>query len=140
MPKVYYLNNHLEKFRNKSEIKFNIDEIEGLAQYGNLYKEDKKTTKIFTKCFKNKESYKELLKKLPSHIDRLGKFYLITAYWIAYTNYYHYDNFHDEMGKCLESIDENVILLDSPHFCKKVFYYLNSPELAKNNVRSINSN
>jgi hypoxanthine phosphoribosyltransferase len=140
VPKVYYLNNHLEKFRNKSEIKFNIDEIEGLAQYGNLYKEDKKTTKIFTKCFKNKESYKELLEKLPSHIDRLGKFYLITAYWIAYTNYYHYDNFHDEMGKMLEGIDEYTILLNSPHFCKKVFYYLDSLELAENKVRSINSN
>ena len=44
-----------------------------------------------------------------------------------------YEKFDDEMGKCLESIDENVILLDSPHFCKKVFYYLNSPKLAKNN-------
>ena len=140
MSKVVYLNSHLEKFREKSEVKFNIDEIEGLAQYGNLFKEDKKTTKIFTKCFKNKESYKELLKKLPSHIDRLGKFYLITAYWIAYVNYYQNDKFDDEMGKCLENIDENVILLDSPRFCKKVFYYLYSPELAKNSIRSINSN
>ena len=140
MSKVVYLNSHLEKFRKKSEVKFNIDEIEGLAQYGNLYKEDKKTTKIFTKCFKNKESYKELLEKLPSHIDRLGKFYLITAYWIAYVNYYQNDKFDDEMGKCLENIDENVILLDSPRFCKKVYYYLNPTELVKNNVRSNNSN
>jgi len=30
--------------------------------------------------------------------------------------------------------------LDSPHFCKKVFYYLNQAELVKNNVRSNNSN
>ena len=140
MSKVVYLNSHLEKFRKKSEVKFNIDEIEGLANYNYLFKEDKKTTKIFTKCFKNKESYKELLEKLPNNVDRLGKFYLITAYWIAYVNYYQNEKFDDEMGKCLESIDENVILLDSPHFCKKVFYYLNSPELAKNNVGSINSN
>ena len=140
MPKVVYLNSHLKKFREKSEIKLDISEIEGLAQYGNFYKEDKKTTKIFTKCFKNKESYKELLEKLPNHIDRLGKFYLITAYWIAYVNYYQNDKFDDEMGKCLENIDENVILLDSPRFCKKVFYYLNSPELAESNVRSNNNN
>ena len=85
-------------------------------------------------CFKNKESYKELLEKLPNNVDRLGKFYLITAYWIAYVNYYQNEKFDDEMGKCLESIDENVILLDSPHFCKKVFYYLNSPKLAKKDV------
>ena len=140
MSKVVYLNSHLEKFRKKSDIKFNIDEIERLANYNNLFKEDKKTTKIFTKCFKNKETYKELLEKLPNNVDRLGKFYLITAYWIAYTNYYHYDNFHDEMGKMLEGIDEYTILLNRPHFCKKVFYYLDSLELAENNVRSINSN
>ena len=125
MSKVVYLNSHLEKFRKKSDIKFNIDEIEGLAQYGNLYKEDKKTTKIFTKCFNNKESYKELLEKLPNNVDRLGKFYLITAYWIAYTCHYHNDKFDEAMEECLESIDEYVILLNSPHFCKKVYYYLN---------------
>jgi len=34
----------------------------------------------------------------------------------------------------LESIDENAILLDSPHFCKKVYYYLNSPEILKKNI------
>ena len=140
MPKIFYLNNHLEKFREKSEIKVDVENIGDLAHYSNLYKEDKKTTRIFVNCFKNKETYKELLNKLPDSVDKLGKYYLITVYWIAYTNYYHYDNFHDEMGKMLEGIDEYTILLNSPHFCKKVFYYLNSPELAKNNVRSINSN
>ena len=125
MSKVVYLNSHLEKFRKKADIKFNIDEIEGLANYNNLFKEDKKTTKIFTKCFKNKETYKELLEKLPNNVDRLGKFYLITAYWIAYTCHYHNDKFDEAMEKCLESIDEYVILLNSPHFCKKVYYYLN---------------
>jgi hypothetical protein len=33
------------------------------------------------------------------------------------------------MGDCLESTDQNVILLDSPHFCKKVYHYLMKPEL-----------
>ena len=36
---------------------------------------------------------------------------------------------NDEMGICLESIDQNIILLDSPHFCKKVYHYLVKPEL-----------
>ena len=40
----------------------------------------------------------------------------------------------------LESIDEYTVLLNSPHFCKKVYYYLNQTELVKNNVRSNNSN
>ncbi len=125
MSKVHYLNSHLDKYREKSKITIVAKNIRSLADYNILGKEDKKTTKIFTKCFKNKETYKELLKKLPKNIDRLGIFYLITAYWIAYTCHYHNDKFDEAMEKCLESIDEYVILLNSPHFCKKVYYYLN---------------
>jgi len=132
MNKVIVLNSHLQKFREKSEVRIDLDDIRGLAHYSNINPEDKKTTKIFTKCFKNKETYKELMQKLPEHIDKLGIFYLITTYWVAYVNYYHNDKFEEEMTKCLESIDENVVLLDSPHFCKKVYYYLNKTELAKN--------
>ena len=69
------------------------------------------------------------MEKLPNHIDKLGIFHLVTAYWVAYVNYYQNDKFEEEMGKCLESIDENVVLLDSPHFCKKVYHYLIKPEL-----------
>ena len=29
------------------------------------------------------------------------------------------------LSKCLLKIKENIILLESPHFCRKVFYYLN---------------
>ncbi len=68
-----------------------------MAYYDVLVKEDKKTTKIFMKCFKNKETYKELLNKLPDHVDRIGRFYLITTYWFCYINYYHYDRFGDEI-------------------------------------------
>ena len=64
MSKVHYLNSHLHKFREKNKITIDVENIGDLAHYSNLYKEDQKTTKIFTKCFKNKESYKELLKKL----------------------------------------------------------------------------
>tara|TARA_A100001011_G_scaffold370987_1_gene427854 strand:- start:295 stop:705 length:411 start_codon:yes stop_codon:yes gene_type:complete len=136
MNKVVHLNSHLKKFREQSEIKIELNDLRSLAHYSNINSEDKKTTKIFIECFKNKETYKELMKKLPNHIDKLDIFYLVTAYWIAYVNYYQNDKFEEEMAKCLESIDENVVLLDSPHFCKKVYYYLNKTELVNNVGRS----
>ena len=91
---------------------------------------------LFFLAAENKETYKELMEKLPNHIDKLGIFHLVTAYWVAYVNYYQNDKFEEEMGKCLESVDENVVLLDSPHFCKKVYYYLNKTELVNNVGRS----
>ena len=129
MSKVHYLNSHLEKFREEKRIIIDVENIGDLAQYGNMGGEDKKTTKIFTECFNNKETYKELLKKLPKNIERLGIYYLITVYWIAYTCHYHNDEFDKAMGDCLESIDEYVVLLNSPHFCKKVYHYLMKLEL-----------
>ena len=102
MSKITYLNNHLEKYRERPEIKFDIDELEYLSNYSNLYQEAKKTTKIFVNSFKKKETYKELLNKLPKHVDNLGKYYLITVYWIAYINYYYYEKFHNEMDKMLK--------------------------------------
>ena len=48
MPKIVYLNSHLEKFREKSEIKIDLEDLRGLAHYSNISPEDKKTTKIFT--------------------------------------------------------------------------------------------
>ena len=77
------------------------------------------------KCFKNKEDFKSLMAKLPNNFDKINLYKLITGYWIAYTCYYNNEEFIDIVADCLESIGENVILLDSPHFCKKVFYYLN---------------
>lgn len=138
MSKIHYLNSHLHKFREKSKITIDVENIGDLADYNTFGKEDKKTTKIFIKCFHNKESYKELLNQLPDTVDNLGKYYLITVYWIVFINHYHYDKFNEEMGKLLEGIDEYKILISSPHFCKKVFYYLNSPEIIKKNVGADN--
>ena len=104
MSKVVYLNNHLEKFREKSEIKIDLEDLRGLAHYSNISPEDKKTTKIFIEYFKKKKTYKELLNNLPKNVDNLGKYYLITVYWIAYINYYHSENFNNEMEKCLDNI------------------------------------
>ena len=55
MSKIAYLNSHLEKFREKSEIKIELDDLRGLAHYSNIDSEDKKTSKIsidnyFCKC------------------------------------------------------------------------------------------
>ena len=97
MSKVTYLNSHLQKYREEPEFKIDLEDVEALAYYDILVKEDKKTTKIFVKCFKNKETYKELMEKLPNHIDKLGIFHLVTAYWVAYVNYYQNDKFEEEM-------------------------------------------
>ena len=77
MSKIAYLNSHLEKFREKPEIKIELDDLRGLAHYSNINNEDKKTTKIFIECFKNKETYKELSIKIPKNVDKLGRYYLI---------------------------------------------------------------
>ena len=131
MSNIVYLNSHLEKLREEPKIKIDINKLENYTYYSNLCKEDKKTTKIFVKCFYNKESYRDLLNQLPDTVDNLGKYYLVTVYWIIFINYYHYDKFNEEMGKLLEGIDEYKILINSPHFCKKVYYYLNSPKAIK---------
>jgi aminopeptidase-like protein len=70
----------------------------------------------------------------------LGRFYLITVYWIAYTNYYHNDKFDEEMGICLESIDQNIILLDSPHFSRrnsKLYHKIFYERKKKNKIKSM---
>lgn len=93
MSKVHYLNSHVEKFRENNKIIIDVDNIGDLTHYCNLHVENKKVTKIFTKCFHNKETYKDLIRKLPGTVERLGLFYLTTVYWIAYTCHYHNDKF-----------------------------------------------
>ena len=133
MSKIHYLNSHTQKFReDKKKLTIDLEQVEGLAiaQYGNMGS-DKKLVKIFMKSFKNKEDYKSFLSKLPKNIYRPALHYLVTAYWIAYVCYYYNDKFAETMGECLESIDENLVLLDSIRFCKKTYYYLNPIETIK---------
>jgi len=80
MKKVVYLNSHLEKFRKEPEIKIKLEDFESLSRYSNLFERDKKKTKIFVKCFKNKETYNKFLKKIPDNVDRLERFYLINYF------------------------------------------------------------
>jgi len=128
MSNVHYLNNHLQKFK-ENKITIELDELESIADYENIGVSDPKIIKIFVNCFKNKVNYKEFLKKLPHNFEKLNKYKLIATYWFAYTIYYHQDNYEKIIGDCLEYIDENIVLLDSPHFNKKIYYYLNQPSL-----------
>jgi len=130
--KIHYLNSHTQKFReNKKKLTIDLEQVEGLAIAHDNMGSDKKLVKIFMKSFKNKEDYKSFLSKLPKNIHRPVLHYLVTAYWIAYICYYYNDKFPETMGECLESIDENLILLDSIRFCKKTYYYLNPIETIK---------
>ena len=132
MSKIHYLNSHTQKFREtKKKLTIDLEQVEGLAIAHDNMGSDKKLVKIFMKSFKNKEDYKSFLSKLPKDIHRPILHYLVTAYWIAYVCYYYNDKFPETMGECLESIDENLVLLDSIRFCKKTYYYLNPIEAAK---------
>ena len=132
MSKIHYLNSHTQKFReNKKKLTINLEQVESLAIAHDNMGSDKKLVKIFMKSFKNKEDYKSFLNKLPKNIHRPILHYLVTAYWIAYVCYYYNDKFAETMGECLESIDENLVLLDSIRFCKKTYYYLNPIETIK---------
>ena len=127
MGKIHYLNNHLDKYRS-NKITVKLEDLEGIAIYRNIGNCDPKVIKLFVKCFKNKESFSDLLNKLPKNLDNLDRYTLITKYWFAYIVYYYEDSYEDLIEDCLEAIDEYKVLLDSPHFCKKVYFYLNSPK------------
>ena len=132
MSKIHYLNSHTQRFREtKKKLTIDLEQVEGLAIAHDNMGSDKKLVKIFMKSFKNKEDYKSFLSKLPKNIHRPILHYLVTAYWIAYVCYYYNDKFPETMGECLESIDENLVLLDSIRFCKKTYYYLNPIETIK---------
>ena len=132
MSKIHYLNSHIQKFReDKKKLTIDLEQVEGLAIAHDNMGSDKKLVKIFMKSFKNKEDYKSFLSKSPKNIHRPILHYLVTTYWIAYVCYYYNDKFPETMGECLESIDENLVLLDSIRFCKKTYYYLNPIETIK---------
>ena len=132
MSKIHYLNSHTQKFREtKKKLTIDLEQVESLAIAHDNMGSNKKLVKVFMKSFKSKEDYKSFLSKLPKNIYRPALHYLVTAYWIAYVCYYYNDKFAETMGECLESIDENLVLLDSIRFCKKTYYYLNPIETIK---------
>jgi len=129
MSKIVYLNNHLEKFRKDSSIEINLEDVDELFSKDNQFGMSKEVEKILIKSFKNKEDSKIVQKLIEPLTDKVLLYSLITLYWTAFIIHYHNDSFSELIGNCLNSIDENVVLLDSPRYCKKVYFYLNSLEL-----------
>lgn len=129
MSKIVYLNNHLEKFRKDSSIEINLEDVDELFSKDNQFGMSKEVEKILIKSFKNKEDFKNVQKLIEPLTDKVLLYSLITLYWTAFIIHYYNDTFSELISNCLNSIDENVVLLDSPRYCKKVYFYLNSLEL-----------
>ena len=93
----------------------------------------KEVEKILIKSFKDKKDFKIVQKFIEPLTDKVLLYSLITFYWSLYIVYYNREGYSDMIADCLEAIDEKVVLLDSPRYCKKVYFYLNSPDLVNQN-------
>lgn len=130
MSKVVYLNSHLDKFRPKEgppKITIKYEEIDGIFHTGgSRFGMTKEVQKILIKSFKDKKDFREVQKLIFNKVDKVLLYSLITLYWTTFNIYYHNDQFEDLISDCLNAIDENMPLLDSPRYCRKVYYYINS--------------
>ena len=127
MSKIVYLNNHLEKFRKEKTIKIDIEDIDDLFSNVNQFGMSKKVENILIKSFKDKIDFKIVQKLIAPLTDKVLLYSLITLYWSLYIVYYNREDYAVKIANCLEVIDEKVVLLDSTRYCKKVYFYLNSP-------------
>ena len=125
----------VRQFKNEyNPIHYHSGSISGvgyLKMPKNFIKSKKKSKTNGTIDFIN--GYRTFLNKLPSSISNIDRYHIITSYWFAYIVYYQNDNYETLINNCLEEINENVVLMDSPHFCKKVYYYLNSIKILNDN-------
>lgn len=133
MSKIIYLNSHLRKFREEKPIEINIEDIDDLFSRVNQFGMSKEVEKILIKSFKDKKDFKIVQKFIEPLTDKVLLYSLITFYWSLYIVYYNREGYSDMIADCLEAIDEKVVLLDSPRYCKKVYFYLNSPDLVNQN-------
>ena len=133
MSKIIYLNSHLRKFREEKPIEINIEDIDDLFSRVNQFGMSKEVEKILIKSFKDKKDFKIVQKFIEPLTDKVLLYSLITLYWSLYIVYYNREGYADKIADCLEVIDEKVVLLDSPRYCKKVYFYLNSPDLVNQN-------
>ena len=130
MAKVTYLNNHLDKYRPSKgppKITIKYEDIDELFYRGGKFGMSKEVEKIIIKAFKDKKDFREAQLLIADKVDKILLYSLITLYWHAYNIYYFNDKFEDVISDCLNAIDENMPLLSSPRYCRKVYYYLNSP-------------
>ena len=64
MSKIHYLNSHLHKFREKSKITIDIENIGALADYNTFGKEDKETPQQTTN-----ENNEEMVNSLDEFLE-----------------------------------------------------------------------
>ena len=134
MSKVTYLNSHLDKFRPKKgppKITIKYEDIDGIFHTGGRFGMTKEVQKILIKSFKDKKDFREVQQLISNKIDKVLLYSLITLYWTAFNIYYYNEQFEDLISDCLNAIDENMPLLESPRYCRKVYYYINSLEEIK---------
>ena len=85
--------------------------------------------KLIIKAFKNKKSFKEVQDLINDKVDKVLLYSLITLYWTSFNIYYYNEKFEIIISDCLNYIDENMPLLESPRYCRKVYFYINSLDL-----------
>ena len=129
MSKIVYLNNHLDQYRKDKPITLDLEEIRDLFSKDSQFGMTKQLEKILIKSFKDKQDFKIVQRLIEPLTDKVLLYSIITLYWTAFIVYYHNETLDELISNCLNSIDENVVLLDSPRYCKKVYFYLNSLEL-----------
>lgn len=134
MGKVTYLNSHIDKYRSKDgppKITIKAEDIDDIFNRVGYFGMSKEVEKIIIKAFKDKKNFREAQNLIKDKVDNVLLYSLITLYWTAYNIYYYNDQFEDLISDCLNAIDENMPLLNSPRYCRKVYYYINSIEEVK---------
>lgn len=134
MSKITYLNSHIDKYRSKDgppKITIKAEDIDDIFNRVGFFGMSKEVEKIIIKAFKNKKNFREVQNLIKDKVDNVLLYSLITLYWTAYNIYYYNDHFEDLISDCLNAIDENMPLLNSPRYCRKVYYYINSIEEVK---------
>lgn len=134
MSKITYLNSHIDKYRSKDgppKITIKAEDIDDIFNRVGFFGMSKEVEKIIIKAFKDKKNFREVQNLIKDKVDNVLLYSLITLYWTAYNIYYYNDQFEDLISDCLNAIDENMPLLNSPRYCRKVYYYINSIEEVK---------
>ena len=129
MSKITYLNSHIDKYRSKDgppKITIKAEDIDDIFNRVGYFGMSKEVEKIIIKAFKDKKNFREVQNLIKDKVDNVLLYSLITLYWTAYNIYYYNDQFEDLISDCLNAIDENMPLLNSPRYCRKVYYYINS--------------
>ena len=118
-----------QKKRHKNLIKYeDIDEIfSRVGKFGMT----EEVEKLVIKAFKDKKEFREVQNLILDKVDNVLMYSIITLYWHAYYIYYYNDQFEDLISDCLNKIDEKMPLLNSPRYCRKVYFYINTIKIFK---------